>query len=158
MAIIRTAFEPVTIYPACATDPQSTRRIPTKSSTSQVGPRLRASPKNAIMKAKSLWSFGISLSIMKLMIKTQNGNVKKSKTLKLTGIYFTEPKYPRLITETQIPVTTIFNRNGELKTTCSLVFLRDFILLPVQKDHIPISRHVESIRKKTTVWGVAPSL
>ena len=65
---------------------------------------------------------------------------------------------PRLITETQIPVTTIFNRNGELKTTCSLVFLRDFILLPVQKDHIPIIRHVESIRKKTTVWGVAPSL
>ena len=55
------------------------------SSTSQVGPRLRASPKNAIIKAKSLWSFGISLSIMKLMIKTQNGNVKKSKTLKLTG-------------------------------------------------------------------------
>ena len=128
------------------------------SSTSQVGPRLRASPKNAIIKAKSLGCFGISLSIMKLMIKTQNGNVKKSKTLKLTGIYFTEPKYPRLITETQIPVTTIFNRNGELKTTCSLVFLRDFILLPVQKDHIPIIRHVESIRKKTTVWGVAPSL
>ena len=111
-----------------------------------------------IIKAKSLWSFGISLSIMKLMIKTQNGNVKKSKTLKLTGIYFTEPKYPRLITETQIPVTTIFIRNCELKTTCFLIFLRDFILLPVQKDHIPISRHVESIRKKTTVWGVAPSL
>ena len=71
------SFDPVTIYTACATDPQSTRRIPTMSSTSQVGPRLRASPKNAIIKAKSLWSFGISLSIMKLMIKTQNGNVKK---------------------------------------------------------------------------------
>ena len=88
---------------------------------------------------------------MKLMIKTQNGNVKKSKTLKLTGIYFTEPKYPRLITETQIPVTTIFNLNGELKTTSALVFLSDCILLPLQKDNSPISIHVDSIRKKTTV-------
>ena len=91
------------------------------------------------------------------MIKTQNGNVKKSKTLRLTGIYFTEPKYPRLITDIQIPVTTIFNCNGNLGTTCSLHFLPDCILLPVQKDHRPISMLVESIRKKTTVWGVAPS-
>jgi hypothetical protein len=82
------------------------------------------------------------------MIKTQNGNVKKSKTLRLTGIYFTEPKYPRLITEIQIPVTTIFNCNGNLGTTCSLLFLPDCILLPVQKDHRPISMLVESIRKK----------
>ena len=85
------------------------------------------------------------------MIKTQNGNVKKSKTLRLTGIYFTEPKYPRLITEIQIPVNTIFNCNGNLGTTCSLLFLPYFILLPVQKDHRPISMLVESIRKNTTV-------
>ena len=91
------------------------------------------------------------------MIKTQNGNVKNSKTLKLTGIYFTEPKYPRLITEIQIPVTTIFNCNGNLENTCSLLFLPDFILLPIHNDHIPISMLVESIRKKTTVWAVAPS-
>ena len=51
------------------------------------------------------------------MIKTQNGNVKKSKTLRLTGIYYTEPKYPRLITEIQIPVTKIINGNGNLEGT-----------------------------------------
>ena len=85
------------------------------------------------------------------MIKTQNGNVKKSKTLRLTGIYFTEPKYPILITEIQIPVTKIFNGNGNLEGTCSLFFPPDFNFQPVQKDHIPIRMLVESIRKKTTV-------
>ena len=83
------------------------------------------------------------------MIKTQNGNVKKSKTLRLTGIYFTEPKYPRLITEIQIPVTKIIN--GNLEGTCSLFFPHDFNFPPVQKDHIPIRMLVESIRKNTTV-------
>ena len=92
------------------------------------------------------------------MIKTQNGNVKKSKTLRLTGIYFTEPKYPRLITEIQIPVTKIINGNGNLEGTCSLFFPPDFNIPPVQKDHIPIRMLVESMRKNTTVWGVAPSL
>ena len=90
------------------------------------------------------------------MIKTQNGNVKKSKTLRLTGIYFTEPKYPRLITEIQIPVTKIINGNPE--ETCSLLFLHDCVFLPVQKDHRPIRMLVERIRKNTTVWSVAPSL
>ena len=90
------------------------------------------------------------------MIKTQNGNVKKSKTLRLTGIYFTEPKYPRLITEIQIPVTKIIN--GNLEGFFSLFLFPDCNLQPVQKDHIPIRMLVESIRKKTTVWGVAPSL
>ena len=85
------------------------------------------------------------------MIKTQNGNVKKSKTLRLTGIYFTEPKYPRLITEIQIPVTKIINVNGNLGGTCSLFFPPDFNFPPVQKDHIPIRMLVESIRKNTTV-------
>ena len=85
------------------------------------------------------------------MIKTQNGNVKKSKTLRLTGIYFTEPKYPRLITEIQTPVTKIINGNDNLERTCSLFFFPDCNFLPVQKDHIPIRMHVESIRKKTTV-------
>ena len=56
------------------------------------------------------------------MIKTQNGNVKKSKTLRLTGIYFIEPKYPKLITEIQIPVTTIVTVTGNLEGTCSLLF------------------------------------
>ena len=85
------------------------------------------------------------------MIKTQNGNVKKSKTLRLTGIYFTEPKYPRLITEIQIPVTKIINGNGNLEGTCSLFFPPDFNFPPVQKDHIPIRMLVESIRKYSTV-------
>ena len=85
------------------------------------------------------------------MIKTQNGNVKKSKTLRLTGIYFTEPKYPRLITEIQIPVTKIINGNGNLEGNCSLFFSPDCNLPAVQKDHIPIRMLVESIRKNTTV-------
>ena len=85
------------------------------------------------------------------MIKTQNGNVKKSKTLILTGIYFTEPKYPRLITEIQIPVTKIINGNGNLEGTCFLFFPPDFNFPPVQKNHIPIRMLVESIRKNTTV-------
>ena len=83
------------------------------------------------------------------MIKTQNGNVKKSKTLRLTGIYFTEPKYPRLITEIQIPVTKIIN--GNLGGIFPLFFPPDCSFLPVQKDHIPIRMLVESIRKNTTV-------
>ena len=92
------------------------------------------------------------------MIKTQNGNVKKSKPLRLTGIYFTEPKYPRLITEIQIPVTKIIKGNGNLEGTCPFLFLPDCVFLPVQKDHRPIRMHVERIRKNTTVWGVVPSL
>jgi len=35
--------------------------------------------------------------MMKFKSKTQNGKVKNSKTLRLTGMYFTEPKYPKLI-------------------------------------------------------------
>ena len=85
------------------------------------------------------------------MIKTQNGNVKKSKTLRLTGKYFTEPKYPRLITEIQIPVTKIINGNGNLEGFCASFFFSDCNFLPVQKDHIPIRMLVESKRTNTTV-------
>ena len=63
------------------------------------------------------------------MIKTQNGNVKKSKPLRLTGIYFTELKYPKLIPAIQKPITKTKNANGRLEKRgdLSIIFLRFFL-------------------------------
>ena len=52
--------------------------------------------------------------MMKFKIKTQNGKVKNSKTLRLTGMYFTEPKYPKLIPAMQKPIAKIKKTIGKL--------------------------------------------
>ena len=58
------------------------------------------------MNAKSFNGFTATPSMMKFISKTQNGKVKKSKTLRLTGMYLYELKYPKLIPAMKIPITT----------------------------------------------------
>ena len=61
--------------------------------------------------------------MMKFKSKTQNGKVKNSKTLRLTGMYFTEPKYPKLIPAMQKPIAII------KKTIGKLVACKDFRII-----------------------------
>ena len=98
------AFEAPTIIPAEHNEPRSANNIPRISSISQFGPKQIDKPKKANIKDNSLNGFMGCLSIKKFMNSTQKGKVKNSKTLRLTGIYLYELKYPKLIPTMKIPI------------------------------------------------------
>ena len=81
------AFEAPTIIPAEHKDPISAKEMPRISSKFQFGPKQTDNPKKAKMNAKIFIGFTEIPSIIKFIIKTQKGNVKKIKTLRLTGMY-----------------------------------------------------------------------
>ena len=86
MEIILVAFDAPTIIPAEQNDPNNTNNIPRISSEFQFGPKQIDKPKKANIKAISFNSLIDSPSIKKFINNTQKGKVKKSNTLKLTGM------------------------------------------------------------------------
>ena len=97
------------------------------------------------------------LSIKKFMTSTQKGKVKNSKTLRLTGIYLYELKYPKLIPTMKIPIIKTINVIGRLIALKLLIILVESFPLYDQEDHIPINILAAKIRKKTTISGETPS-
>ncbi len=84
--IILVAFDAPTIIPAEQNDPNKTKNMPRISSEFQFGPKQIDKPKKAKMKAISFDGFIDFPSRKKFNNNTQKGKVKKSNTLKLTGM------------------------------------------------------------------------
>jgi len=151
------AFEAPTIIPAEHNEPKSTKNIPRMSSISQFGPKQIDKPKKANIKANNLNGFIGCLSIKKFITSTQKGKVKNSNTLRLTGIYLYEPKYPKLIPTMKIPIIKTKKAIGLFIARKLCIILVERVSLYDQEDHMPINMHPANIRKKTTISGETPS-